>query len=163
MYLRAATHDDLPAILELYNEILLNSTAIFQTEPRTLTERAEWLESRRAKGYPVLVAVDNDGQLFGFSSFGEWRSAAGYRHTVEHTVHVSSSARKQGVGTALLQALFPIARGLGMHTMIGAVEASNTGSLRFHERLGFTQVAHFREVGRKFDLWLDLIFVQRIL
>jgi L-amino acid N-acyltransferase len=163
MPIRAAGSGDLPQILAIYNEVIATSTAVYSIEPVALAERAEWFEQRRRRGFPVLVAADGESVL-GFSSFGEFRGAwAGYRYSVEHSVHVRADARGRGIGRDLVAALFPLAAALGKHVMIGAVDAANDGSLRFHEKLGFERVGHFREVGRKFDRWLDLVFVQRFL
>jgi phosphinothricin acetyltransferase len=161
--LRAASEADLPDILGIYNEVVRTSTAIYALEPSSLEDRQAWFRDRTARGYPVLVAV-RDAAVVGFGSFGDWRGAwGGYRHTVEHSVHVQSEARGSGIGSALLQALFPLALELGKHVMVGAIDASNARSIRFHQRHGFQKVAHFSEVGRKFDRWLDLVFVQRFL
>jgi phosphinothricin acetyltransferase len=116
--------------------------------------------ARGARGEPVLVAVDSSGVL-GFSTFGDFRSWPGYRYTVEHTVHVRSDSRGRGIGSELLQALFPRAEALGKHVMIAGVDAANTASIRFHERLGFERAGHLKEVGNKFGRWLDLVFLQR--
>jgi L-amino acid N-acyltransferase YncA len=156
MLVRNATRDDLPQILAIYNDVIATSTAIY-------ADRAEWFEGRLKRNYPVLVAVEAE-EVFGFSSFGDWRGAwSGYRHTVEHSVHVSAASRGGGVGSRLVEALFPLAQKMNMHVMIGAIDAANEGSLRFHERLGFQRAAHFREVGHKFGRWLDLVFMQRFL
>jgi L-amino acid N-acyltransferase len=163
MQIRDATSDDLPEILRIYNDVVATSTAIYADRPATLAERREWFETRKARGYPVLVAAEGEA-ILGFSSFGDWRGAwAGYRYTVEHSVHVDAARRGAGVGGRLVEALFPIASAMRMHVMIGAIDAANEGSLRFHERLGFDRVAHFSEVGHKFGRWLDLVFVQRLL
>jgi len=162
MRVRAADPTDLPAILAIYNEVIVSSTAVYAFDPVTIEDRTAWYEARRALGYPVLVA-DDAGTVVGFSSFGDWRGAwPGYRHTVEHSVHVAAGLRGRGVGSALVAALLPLARDAGKHVMVGAVDAANEASLRFHDKLGFERVGHFREVGRKFDRWLDLVFVQRI-
>jgi phosphinothricin acetyltransferase len=162
---REATERDLPAILAIYNEVIATSTAVYSLEPSTLEERRMWFRSRYAMGFPVLVALDSaNNDVLGFASFGEWRGAwPGYRYTVEHTVHVRHDVRGQGVGRALVEALFPLALALGKHVMIGGIDAANDASIRFHERLGFERVAHFREVGHKFGRWLDLVFMQRFL
>jgi L-amino acid N-acyltransferase len=111
----------------------------------------------------VLVATGS-GEVIGFASFGEFRGVwPGYRYSVERTVHVHRDHRGRGVGSSLLKALFPLASALGKHVMVGGIDAVNGGSLRMHERLGFQRVAHFRQVGRKFGRWLDLVFVQRFL
>ena len=163
MTIRDAEIGDLPQILAIYNEVIATSTAVYSSEPSTLAERSEWFEQRRRRGFPVLAATEGD-RVLGFSSFGEFRGAfSGYRHSVEHSVHVRAEARGGGIGRQLVAALFPLAAAQGKHVMIGAVDAANEGSLRFHERLGFEQVGHLKEVGRKFDRWLDLVFVQRFL
>jgi L-amino acid N-acyltransferase len=160
-----ATERDLAAILAIYNEVIATSTAVYSLEPSTLEERRTWFRSRYSKGFPVLVALDSaNNDVLGFASFGEWRGAwPGYRYTVEHTAHVRHDVRGQGVGRALVEALFPRALALGKHVMIGGIDAANDASIRFHERLGFERVAYFREIGHKFGRWLDLVFMQRFL
>lgn len=160
MLLRPAQRSDLPGILAIYNEVVATSTAIYAYDPSTLEERGAWFESRQRQGYPVLVAVDG-AEVLGFASFGDWRTMPGYVTTVEHSVHVRVDRRRSGVGRALVSALLPLARGLNKHAMLGGIDAENEPSLRLHEGLGFERVAHFKQVARKFDRWLDLVFVQR--
>jgi L-amino acid N-acyltransferase len=160
--IRDAGESDLPGILAIYNDVIATSTAVYRETPATLEDRAEWFRSRRQQGYPVLVAVDAAG-IVGFASYGDFRTWPGYRFTVEHTVHIRADQRGRGVGTALMQPLMQRAIAQDKHVMVGGVDAANEGSLRFHERLGFERVAHLREVGFKFNRWLDLVFVQRIL
>jgi L-amino acid N-acyltransferase YncA len=160
MQLRDAADADLPGLVAIYNEVIATSTAVYSSTPVTLEDRRQWCRARAEAGYPVLVAADPSG-VIGFSSFGDFRAWPGYRFTVEHTVHVRSDRRGSGVGTRLLEALFPRAAALGKHMMIAAVDAANGPSIRFHERLGFRQAGCLREVGHKFDRWLDLVFLQR--
>jgi len=160
MQLRDAAEGDLAGIVTIYNDVIATSTAVYSSTPVTLEDRRQWWSARVAAGYPVLVAVDESG-VIGFSTFADFRSWPGYRFTVEHTVHVRADRRGGGVGTRLLQALFPRAASLGKHMMIAGVDAANTASIRFHERLGFEQAGCLREVGHKFDRWLDLVFLQR--
>lgn len=163
MIIRDAREDDLPGILAIYNEVIANSTAVYALEPVSLQNRAQWMAARKAQGFPVLVAVEGT-QVLGFASYGEWRGAwAGYKFTVEHTVHIDAGHRGHGMGRQLMEALIARAERAGLHVMIGAIDAENTASLRFHERLGFARVAHFRETGYKFGRWLDLVFMQRFL
>lgn len=163
--IRPATTADLPGILDLYNQIILNTTATYDLEPVTLQEREEWFSSRTLAGFPVLVATAQDSPaVLGFSSFADWRGhKRGYRYTVEHTVHVHEQARGRGVGTNLLEALFPYAKERNVHAMLGGIDAQNVASLRFHARLGFVEVARFPEVGRKFGRWLDVVFMQKFM
>ena len=160
MQIRDAHEADLPGILAIYNEVIAASTAVFAEAPVTLADRRDWWRTRTAQGYPVLVAADGSGVL-GFASFGDFRAWPGYRYTVEHSVHVRADRRGQGTGRQLMAALFPRAAGLGKHVMIAGVDAANAASLRFHTQLGFEPVGHLREVGRKFDRWLDLVLLQR--
>lgn len=185
--IRPATTDDLPAILDIFNQVVATSTAVYSLQPTTLAEREGWYRSRVDAGFPVLVATGpgrmdgadgadgatgadptdrtgRAGSVLGFASFGDFRGAwPGYRYAVEHSVHVREDCRGRGIGPALVQALFPLALAMGKHVMVGGVDAANHGSLRMHERLGFERVAHFREVGHKFGRWLDLVFLQRFL
>jgi L-amino acid N-acyltransferase len=160
--IRHAEIADLPGLLAIYNDVIATSTAVYTDDPATLEDRAAWLQARRMQNYPVLVAIDR-GTVAGFASFGDFRNWPGYRFSVEHSVHVDASYRGAGIGRMLVEALFPLAKNLDKHVMIAAVDAANVGSIRFHQRLGFESVAHFREVGRKFDRWLDLVFLQRLI
>ncbi|NYF80414.1 GNAT family N-acetyltransferase [Granulicella arctica] len=159
MQIREAVLSDIGEITEIYNEILRTSTAIYNDRPVTLEDRVAWWEGRREKGFPVLVAMDGSS-IAGFATFGEFRSWPGYRFTVEVTVHLHASSRGQGIGRRLLEELIKRARSMEKHSMIAAVDSENTGSLRFFERFGFQRVAHLREVGYKFDRFLDLILLQ---
>lgn len=153
---------DLPGLLAIYNDVIATSTAVYSDRPTTLAERRDWWQARRAQGYPVLASRDG-AAVVGFATFGDFRSWPGYRHTVEHTVHVRADRRGRGIGSALVRALLRRAAALDKHVMIGAIDAANSGSIRMHERLGFTRAAELREVGRKFDRWLDLVFVQIVI
>jgi phosphinothricin acetyltransferase len=160
--IRDANEGDLGALLEIYNDIIASSTAIYIDSPTTLDERRAWWSGRVAAGFPVLVAEDQSG-VIGYASFGEFRGRPGYRFTVEHSVYARADRRGAGVGSALMTALIERARDMGKHIMIAGVDAENAGSLRFHERHGFERVAHFKQVGFKFERWLDLVFLQRML
>ena len=160
--LREAREPDLAGLTDLYNDVIATSTAVYRDTPVTLEERLAWWRARTAQGYPVLVALEG-ARVLGFATFGDFRSWPGYRYTVEHTVHVSATYRGRGIGRMLVQALFPRAVALGKHVMIAGVDAANTASIRFHERLGFVRAAELREVGFKFGRWLDLTFMQRFL
>ena len=160
MTIRDATESDVPAILAIYNEVLATSTAIFSEIPATLDDRLQWFRARTDAGYPVLVATDDSGVL-GFATFGDFRSWPGYRHTVEHSVHVREDARGRGVGSELVRTLLDRAVALGKHVMVAGVDADNLGSIRLHERLGFRRAGTLHHVGCKFGRWLDLAFLER--
>lgn len=160
MQVKDARESDLEGLVAIYNDVLATTTAIFSHVPVTLEERRQWWRARASQGYPVLVARDARGVL-GYASFGDFRAWPGYRFTVEHSVHVRADGRGHGVGTVLVTELIARAGALGKHVMIGGVDADNTASIRFHERLGFEQAGKLREVGYKFERWLDLVFLQR--
>jgi phosphinothricin acetyltransferase len=162
MQIRDAVEDDIPGVLGIYNDVIATSTAVYTEKPVALEERLAWFALRRQQGYPVLVATDDSG-VIGFISFGDFRAWPCYLHSVEHSVHVRADRRRRGVGRTLIEALIPRARALGKHVLIAGIDADNAGSLKLHQSLGFEQVAHFREVGRKFDRWLDLVFMQHFL
>jgi phosphinothricin acetyltransferase len=159
MEIRDAVPEDFKQITAIYNEVLTHSTAIYNDRPATLEDRIAWGKARLEQDHPVLVAADGH-RITGFASFGGFRPWPGYRFTVEGTVHIHAESRGQGVGTKLLKAIIDRAKALGKHTMIAGVDAENVASLRFLERFGFVRAAHLREVGFKFDRFLDLIFLQ---
>lgn len=159
MQIRAAVEEDFDEITSIYNEVLTNSTAIYSEHPTTCEERLAWWRGRQAQNYPFLVATDG-AFVAGFATFGDFRPWPGFRFSVEGTIHIHSSSRHQGIGTELLRELITRATALGKHTMIAGVDSENTASLRFLERFGFERVAHLREVGYKFNRFLDLFFLQ---
>ncbi len=160
---RDAGSGDLEAIVHLLNALLATTTYEYTEVPHTVEGRSLWFERQVERGFPVLVA-EADGDVVGFASYGDFRDSitrAGFRYTVEHTVHVDERWWATGIATLLMEALVERARGSGVHVMIGAIDASNVGSLAFHERLGFVEVGRLPEAGRKFDRWCDLVLVQR--
>ena len=159
---RKAREQDLPQLLEIYNDIIINTTAVYDYEPHTLEMRKLWWESKKEQGFPVFVA-EEESAIIGFSSIGPFRAWAAYKFSVENSVYVSAVARGKGVGKILLAPLIEAARVMGMHTIIAGIDATNEASLKLHRGFGFKEVAHFREVGWKFDRWLDLKFLQLIL
>jgi L-amino acid N-acyltransferase len=159
MTLRTATLDDLPAILEIYNDAVLNTTAIWNWNTVDLANRQAWFEARARQDYPILVA-GAPGEVLGYASYGDWRPFDGYRFTVEHSIYVAREARGRGIGAALLEALIARAREGGKHIMLGGIESGNTASLALHRRFGFVETGRMPEVGQKFGKWLDLVFMQ---
>ncbi len=157
--IRDAAEADLAAIRDIYNHAVEHTTAIWNEVLIDLDNRRAWLELRRAKGFPVLVA-ERAGKVAGYASYGDWRAFDGYRHTVEHSVYVDKDCRGAGIGRLLMQALIDHARGNDKHVMIAAIEAKNQPSIALHERLGFRLVGIHQEVGIKFGRWLDLAMME---
>ncbi|MGF6255747.1 GNAT family N-acetyltransferase [Ensifer sp. ZNC0028] len=163
MLIRAAIQDDLPIICDIYNDAVANTTAIWNDTLVDVANRTAWLKARTDAGYPVLVAVSDEGDVIGYASFGDWRAFDGYRHTVEHSVYVHKDRRGGGIGRKLMEALIAEAERLGKHVMIAGIESENAASIRLHAQLGFEDTGRLREVGTKFGRWLDLTFMQLVL
>ena len=157
-----ATEADLPQMLNIYNDIILTTTAVYDYEPHTLDMRKEWFQTKQKQGFPVFAAEEN-GVIVGFCTIGPFRREwTAYRYSVENSVYVKKDCRGKGIGKLLLQPLIDTAKQLKMHTIIAGIEATNEASIRLHESFGFKEVAHFKEVGWKFERWLDLKFLQLI-
>lgn len=159
---RDASEADVAAIVTITNDAILTTTAHWNIRPVTAEERLAWMAERRARGFPVLVA-ERAGDVVGFASFAQFRPFEGYAHTVEHGLYVAREAQRQGVGSALLGKLIERARAYAAHVMVAGIEAGNEPSLALHARFGFVRVGLMPEVGRKFDRWLDLVLMQRVL
>jgi L-amino acid N-acyltransferase len=161
--LREAVAADVPAICALANALILTDTSTWTETAEPLAEREAWFADRQRAGYPVLVA-EQAGAVVGFASYGDFRNAAkwpGYRFTVEHSVHVAGDHAGEGIGRALMEALLGRAVAQGKHVMVAAIDSANARSIRFHQRLGFTEVGRLPETGYKFGTWLDLVLLQR--
>ncbi len=160
--IRPAAEADLPQLLDIYNHVILNTTAVYQYTPQTLEMRRTWYDAKQKDGHPVFAAEEG-GKIVGFSSYGPFRAWAAYKYTVENSVYVSEDQRGKGTGKLLLQPLIEAAGRQGLHAIIAGIDASNASSIRLHQSFGFEEVAHFRQVGYKFGRWLDLKFLQLLL
>ncbi|WP_293765874.1 GNAT family N-acetyltransferase [uncultured Aquitalea sp.] len=160
----ACTHErHAEAILAIFNDAILTSTALYDYQPRPLDSMTGWFEAKRKGGFPVMGVEDSSGQLLGFGSYGAFRAWPAYKYTVEHSVYVRNDCRGQGLGLTLMRELISAARAQNVHAMMGGIDASNAGSIALHERLGFRHVGTLPEVGFKFGRWLDLAFYQLLL
>lgn len=159
----ACTHDaHAAAILEIFNEAIVNSTALYDYKPRAPEAMVGWFKAKEAGRFPVIGAVDG-GELLGFASFGTFRAWPAYKYTVEHSVYVHRDHRGKGIGTALMRRLIDAAREREHHVMVGGIDATNHASIAMHEKLGFTHAGTVRHAGYKFGRWLDLAFYQLLL
>lgn len=162
LIIRPADDGDLDSILAIYNDAVVNTTAVYDYEPRDAEAQERWFAAKREQGLPVIVA-EIGGAVAGFASFGPFRPWPAYLHTVENSVYIAPDRRGQGVGSALIPPLLDLARTKGLHTMVAGIDATNEASLRLHRKFGFEPVGLFKEVGWKFGRWLDLAFLQRML
>lgn len=160
--IRNASPLDLPVILDIVNHAIKHSTAIYDYELRTLKEQTEWFELMLLNGMPILVA-EHETIVIGFASFQRFRPKIGFQYSVEHSIYLDEKSRGMGIGGDLLVSLIQRAKEQGIHTMIGCIDASNRGSIEFHKKYGFIEKGYIKEVGYKFDQWLDLIYMQLIL
>jgi phosphinothricin acetyltransferase len=160
--IRLARENDLPAILEIYNDIILTTTAVYQYVPQTLDMRKAWYDTKLKDGHPVFVA-ESEGRVVGLSSYGPFRAWAAYKYTVENSVYVASDQRGKGIGKLLIEPLIRAAKENDLHAVIAGIDGSNAASIKLHQSFGFEEVAHFRQVGYKFGRWLDLKFLELLL
>lgn len=151
------------AILAIFNEAIVHSTALYDYQPRTPQNMVAWFEAKRKGNFPVVGIEDEQGKLLAFGSYGSFRAWPAYKYTVEHSVYVHKEHRGQGLGRQVLQLLIARAREQQLHALVAAIDASNTGSVTLHERLGFQHVGTLPQVGFKFERWLDLAFYQLLL
>jgi L-amino acid N-acyltransferase len=151
------------AILDIFNDAIVHSTALYDYRPRSSESMVGWFEAKRAGSFPVIGAEDDDGTLLGFASYGTFRAWPAYKYSVEHSVYVHKDQRGHGIGEALMQRLIASARGQERHVMVGGIDMSNTASIALHERLGFMHAGTIRQAGFKFGRWLDLGFWQLLL
>jgi phosphinothricin acetyltransferase len=159
--LRLASVDDAEATRAIYNLEVTTSTVTFDLVPRTLEEQRQWLQARSGS-HAVVVAVE-EGEVIGFASLSPFRDRPAYSTTVEDSVYVRRDHHGQGVGRALLAELIRVATAHGFHSMIGRIVGGHEASIALHTGLGFTVVGTEREVGRKFNRWLDVVVVQKLL
>lgn len=156
---RDATRGDLPEILNIYNEVIRNSTAVYSEIEFTKARGDSWFDAKAEQGFPFIVA-QTDGGIAGFGTFGEFRAWPCYRHTVEHSVHIRADRRGLGLGRTLVLELIARAKVMQKHVMIAGIDSDNAISIGLHRSLGFREVGHFHEVGFKFGRWLDLKFLE---
>ena len=155
------THDrHAAAILEIFNDAIVNSTALYDYQPRTAQNMVTWFDTKRAGNWPVIGVEDAQGQLLGFCSWGSFRAYPAYKYTVEHSVYVHPDHQGKGLGRSLLVALIAEAKRLNKHVMVAGIEAQNQASLHLHDTLGFITTGQMPQVGTKFGRWLDLTFMQ---
>jgi L-amino acid N-acyltransferase len=151
------------AILDIFNDAIANSTALYEYKPRTMETMRTWFATKQANRFPVIGAVDESGALIGFASYGTFRAFPANKYTVEHSVYVQKDHRGKGVSVALMKAIIERARTAELHTLIGGIDAANAVSIALHEKLGFTHAGTIKHAAFKFGRWLDLAFYQLIL
>ena len=160
--IRPAVVADLEAINDIYNHYVLCSTCTYQTEPETMDGRRTWFDHHGPR-HPVTVAVDAGGRVLGWGSLSAFRERAAYARTVENSVYVHHQAHRRGIGRRLLADQIERAAEAGHHTIIAGIDADQAASVALHAAMGFERVAFLHEVGFKFDRWLHVVYMQRML
>lgn len=159
--LRTAEERDVPAIRDIYNYEVLNGWATFDIEPKSLEERLEWF--RETQPPHCIIVAEEGGVVVGWGCLRPFRAKAAYRFTVEDSVYIHQDHRGRGIGTLVLSRLIELAREGGFHSVIAGISEANDASLRLHRRFGFEDIGTEREVGYKFERWLDVTWLQLML
>jgi len=151
------------AILAIFNDAIVNSTALYDYQPRAPESMVAWFAAKAKGRYPVIGVEDDAGNLMGFASYGPFRAWPAYKYTIEHSIYVDARFRGRGLGRLLLQEIIAAAQDQDYHVMVGGIDAANAVSIHLHESLGFIHCGTVRHAGFKFGRWLDLAFYQLIL
>ena len=158
--IRKAVDDDIPAITKIYNEAILNTTATFDLEPKSVSSQRKWFKGHGSKN-PILVAVI-DNNVIGWISLSEYSTRCAYADTAELSLYVEESFRNQGIGKKLIQAILDEGQKAGLHTVISRIAGGNEISIHLHKQFGFDDVGVMKEVGNKFGKLLDVFIMQKI-
>ncbi len=160
--IRLAERRDAEAMRAIYNREVLESTVTFDMVTRSLDDQVAWIDEHSG-GHPAVVAVDGGEQVIGFGSLSPFHPRPAYSPTVENSVYVHRDHRNRGVGRAVLEELVRLGQAHGFHSMIARIVGGHETSIALHRSCGFEHVGTEREVGRKFNRWLDVVVMQRML
>jgi L-amino acid N-acyltransferase YncA len=163
MKLIRCDHTHLGQIAAIFNDAILNSTALYEYKPRSPQVMSAWHEAKVKGNFPIIGLLADSGELAGFGSYGQFRVTAAYKYTVEHSIYVATPYRRQGLGKRLLAEVITAAQQQQFHTLVGVIDAENSVSIRLHERFGFSHAGTVRQAGFKFGRWLDVVFYQLLL
>ena len=157
--IREANEKDIMDILEIYNDAILNTTAIYAYKPHTIDDRIQWYEKKKLDGHPLLV-FEKNGKVVAFATYGPFRAYPAFKYTIEHSVYVHKGYRNLGIGKILLKELIDIANADEYATMVACIDSLNEESVKIHEKFGFKYSGTVAKAGFKFGKWLDLAFYQ---
>ena len=157
------TRDHAQAILEIFNDAIINSTALYDYKPRTLQMMDGWFDVKIQKNFPVVGIVSDQNELLGFGSYGTFIAWPAYHYTVEHSLYIHKDHRGKGLGTILLREIIEQAIKQEYHCLVAGIDSTNVASVRLHSALGFEFSGRIKQVGYKFKRWLDLDFYQLVL
>lgn len=160
--IRTAEISDAQAIASIYNYYVANTTISFEEHPVSAEQMAERILEVRAASLPWLVA-ESSGRVLGYAYASKWKARSAYRFSAETSVYLHSGATGQGLGSQLYKALFRVLQEMGVHVAIGGIALPNEASISLHEKFGMKKIAHFEQVGFKFDKWVDVGYWQKVL
>ena len=160
-HIRLATEADLPIINDIYNHYVINSTCTYQVEPERMEDRVKWFAAHGPK-HPVTV-VEVEGRVLGWGSLSAFHRRAAYQNTVENSIYIHHEQRRKGIGSVILADQIRRAQEIGHHTILAIIDADQAGSIGLHQKFGFTRAAHLKQLGFKFNRWLDVVYMQLML
>ncbi len=161
--LKDCDEHQLAEILDIFNDAILHSTALYDYKIRTMETMQLWYADKLNHNHPVIGAFDDNNMLLGFATYGQFRVRPAYKYTVEHSVYVQKNQRGLGLGSLLLTEIIRKAEAQNFHVMVGVIDATNDVSIKLHEKHGFKLTGIMHEVGYKFGKWLDAAFYQLVL
>ena len=150
-------------ILEIFNDAILNSAALYDYNPWTPDTMKSWFELKKEHNFPVIGIVDNKKRLLGFGTYGVFRIRPAYKYTIENSLYVHKDFRGKGLGKILLDEIIKNAILQNYHCIVGVIDSSNITSISLHKSFGFRFSGRIEQVGYKFNRWLDADFYQLIL
>jgi L-amino acid N-acyltransferase YncA len=159
---RFANQNDVSLIRDIFNDVIENTTAIYQNTLRTKEQIDEWFQVKTQNDWPVFI-IEMENQAVGFATYGPFRAGECYKHTVELAIHLKKEWRGRGLGSRLLEFLIQNVKDRGFHSIMAGIDSANASSIKLHEKFGFKIVGEIKQVGHKFDRWLDLTMMQLIL
>jgi L-amino acid N-acyltransferase len=162
-YIKSCNEAQLPEILEIFNDAIINTTSVYDYQPRTMDFMADWYNSKLKANYPIIGLFGSQNELLGFGTYGPFRSRPAYKYSVEHSIYVRKDKRGKGYGKIILNEIIKSAIYQDYHVLVGGIDADNKISIKFHEKMGFEYAGTIRHAGYKFGKWLDLSFYQLIL
>ncbi|KAB7615362.1 N-acetyltransferase [Amylibacter sp. SFDW26] len=162
MDIRQATQDDVDGIVAIWNDLITNTDVTFTTDLKTRDQISAVLLDKADLGRPFFVAED-EGQIIGFATYGNFRNGSGYAHSMEHSIMLVPAAQGKGAGKQMMQILEDHAKRSGVHTFVGGINSNNKQSIKFHEAIGYQTVGDIKQAGFKFGCWHDLVLMQKLL
>ena len=162
-YIESFNEAQLPEILEMFNDAIINSTSVYDYKPRDMDFMIEWYHQKLKTHHPVIGIFDSQNALLGFGTYGPFRSRPAYKYSVEHSIYIRHDVRGKGYGKILLNEIINTAIREDYHVLVGGIDADNNISIKFHEKMGFEYSGTIKHAGYKFGKWLDLSFYQLIL